>query len=232
MDIQRSSADAPQKTWREIAASGIDKFWQDAARAPAWYVVEAVPDKEFELAVSLNAAFAAFGDDAQVLHLVEVRRWKRRVVANGQLRAENMIRKSSRFGPLLFVRVTLTRGLCAALTNMPFAHSVLRCKDGERPVVISDAIIEFYKGIASDGHPFTPTDIQVGDTVRIIEGPASGSLGIVERVDSGRALRLDTSKFGGLAPLFIEARRVELVVSCRKPRSSPDARNQVRHKPS
>lgn len=205
-------------------------FWDRAAQRPAWYVVEAVHKKEFELAVSLQAAFAPFGEDAQVLHLVDVYRAKRRTVVGGVLKSDRVIRKISRFGPLIFVRVAMTRGLCQALSNMPFARAVMRCKDGERPVVVSDAMIEFYKGIPSTGLVIEATNIALGDVVRVVCGPATGITGVVERVDNGRALRLDTSKFGGLVPLIIEASHVELVEQCRKRPIESNVHSQAKRK--
>lgn len=211
-------------------ADAAQSFWDRAAQRPAWYVVEAVHKKEFELAVSLQAAFAPFGEDAQVLHLVDVYRAKRRTVVGGVLKSDRVVRKISRFGPLIFVRVTLTKGLCQALSNMPFARAVVRCKDGERPVVVSDAMVEFYRRIPCTGAVVEPTDLVVGDMVRVVSGPATGMRGVVIRVDNGRALRLDTSKFGGLAPLIIEASHVELVEQCRRRPIESNVYSQAKRK--
>jgi transcription antitermination factor NusG len=230
MALEQAGAIDRPKSWEDVAASRNKLFWEWAASEPAWYVVEAIPEKEFELAVSLQAAFAPFGKDATVLHLVDVYRAERRVIANGVMKRGRVIRKISRFGPLIFVRVTMTKGLCGALSNMPFAHSVMRCKDGERPVLISDAMIEFYKGIQQPAVPTDPTEIGVGDVVSVVSGPAAGQQGVVERVDSGRALRLDTSKFGGLVPLIIEASHVELVVQRRKRPIEPNVKSQAKRK--
>jgi transcription antitermination factor NusG len=235
MSLEPAGAAAPStsiepKSWEAVAASGKRNFWEHAAVAPAWYIVEAIPGKEFELAVSLQVAFEAFGEGAEILHLVDVFRMQRRIVANGRVESRKVIRKISRFGPLIFLRVALTKGLCQALVNMPLAHSVMRCKDGERPVVVADAMIRFYRAVPNAGALVEATEIGVGDVVRIVEGPAIGALGVVERVDNGRALRLDTSKFGGLAPLMIEASHVELVELCRKRPIKPSVRDQAKRK--
>jgi transcription antitermination factor NusG len=91
-------------------------------------------------------------------------------------------------------------------------------------------MIEFYKGIRQAAVPADPTEIGVGDVVSVVSGPAAGQQGVVERVDSGRALRLDTSKFGGLAPLIIEASHVELVVQRRKRPIEPNVKGQAKRK--
>ncbi|WP_206527436.1 transcription termination/antitermination protein NusG [Methylocystis sp. MJC1] len=201
------------------------KFWEQAEQEPAWYVVEAIEGKEFELSIALEAAFMG---SAEVLHLVEVVRTTRRIMAGGVMRRAASVRKVSRFGPLIFLRVAMTKGLCEKIFHMPLAAGVVRCKDGERPVVVSAEMIEFYKKSDSFGTAVMAMQIAVGDTVEVTQGPAIGWKGVVERVDNRRSLILDTSKFGGSAPLFVEAGHVALVVQCRKRPIEPDVKLRQR----
>ncbi|WP_424360238.1 transcription termination/antitermination protein NusG [Methylocystis parvus] len=212
---------------QERAADLNRKFWEKAAIEPAWYVVEAIEGEEFTLALTLAAALAAGAlGDAKVLHLVDTMTATRRLrVGSMASRREKVIRKISRFGPLLFVRSLMTPELVEALSHMPKARGVLCAKDSARPIVVADAMIEFYRGNVPLGAMIEPTKISVGDVVRVVEGPAAGQLGEVWRVDSGRALRLDTHKFGGSAPLVIEAGHVELVEQCRRRPIKPNVSN-------
>lgn len=196
------------------------KFWARAADAPAWYIVEAVEGKEFELSVALASAFSAgAGRDEDVLHLVDVVRFTRRIRAGGMMQCHPVIRKISRFGPLIFVRCRLTQPLAASLFHMPQAKGLLRCRDSQRPVVVSDAMIEFYKQTAPFGAVVKACEFEVGDLVRILAGPATGMEGVVERVDNGRSLRLDMGATGGSAPIVIEAGHVEIVAKSHRTRS-------------
>jgi transcription antitermination factor NusG len=227
--IQQSAACAPA-TWDETAKRGNEKFWDQAAQAPAWYVVEAVNGKEFELAVTLQAAFAPFNGEAELYHPIEVVKFNRRICSNGRIERRQVIRKISRFGSLLFVRVRLTRGLADALSHMPNALAVLRCKDSDRAIVIPDVMVDFYKQTSQPIAAAEGVQFEEGDMVRVIAGPAAGQQGVVERVDSGRSLRLDTSKFGGSAPIIIEAGHVELVVKCRRRPIESNVKRQAKRK--
>lgn len=191
---------------------GNRKFWERAASAPAWYIVEAVEGKDFELAVSLAAAFASMrGDDFEVLHLVERFHVLRRAMVGGVMTRQRVMRKVSRFGPLVFIRARMTRSLHEALIHMPQTWDVIRCRGSERLVVVTDAMIDFYRQKIPLGAAMKETDIVAGDVVRIIEGPATGYQGVVDKVDNGRSLRIHLSGSGGPAPVIIEAGHVELV---------------------
>lgn len=214
--MQAQVEGAPARDVEAIMAAGAAQFWQKAATAPAWYVVEAIDGKEFDLALALSAAFALCSD-FEALHLVDERVTHRRIVAHGQVQKARLIRKFSRFGPLIFVRARLTKGLVTAISNMPQALAMLRAHDGERPVVIPDELIEFYRKSVSRGDVSKSCDFAPNDRIRIIAGPFSGIEGVVRKVYKGAALWIDTTVFGGTAPVYIEAVHVELVERGQRP---------------
>lgn len=203
---------------RERSGDANALFWARAAERPAWYVLEAQHGEEFALAVTLAVAISAAAvGAAEVLHLVDeitvTRRLRIGSMASHRVKA---IRKISRFGPLLFVRAAMTRPLAEALVHMPKARGLVCPRDSSRPVVVADDMIEFYRSGPSVGGHANACEYAPGDVVRVTSGPAVGQRGEVMRVDNGRALRLDTHKFGGSAPLIIEAGHVELVELCRR----------------
>lgn len=210
----------------ERAADVNRMFWERAAAEPAWYVVEAVDGEEFALCVTLSASLAAGAlGAAEVLHLVDTVTTTRRLrVGAMAARREKVIRKISRFGPLLFLRSVMTPPLAAAVINMPKARGMLCAKASERPVVVADEMIDFYRKTAPFGVVASADRFVVGDVVRVVVGPAAGQAGVIERIDKGRALRLDTHKFGGTAPLIIEAVHVELVELCRRRPIEPNVK--------
>ena len=172
-----------------------------------WYIVHAYSNFENKVANSIKeqAAQKGLGDlFEQVLvpteEIVEMRRGRK-------------IKSQRRFFPgYVLVKMEMTDQAYHLIKNTPKVTGFLGSDN--RPVSITDAEAARILNQVAEGveRPRAPISFEVGEQVRVADGPFASFSGLVEEVDEQRArLKVAVSIFGRPTPVELEYTQVEKV---------------------
>lgn len=172
-----------------------------------WYIVHAYSNFENKVADSIKeqAAQKGLGDlFEQVLvpteEVVEMRRGRK-------------IKSQRRFFPgYVLVKMEMTDQAYHLIKNTPKVTGFLGSDN--RPVAITDAEAARILNQVAEGveRPRAPISFEVGEQVRVADGPFASFSGLVEEVDEQRArLKVAVSIFGRPTPVELEYTQVEKV---------------------
>ena len=172
-----------------------------------WYIVHAYSNFENKVADSIKeqAAQKGLGElFEQVLvpteEVVEMRRGRK-------------IKSQRRFFPgYVLVKMEMTDQAYHLIKNTPKVTGFLGSDN--RPVSITDAEAARILNQVAEGveRPRAPISFEVGEQVRVADGPFASFSGLVEEVDEQRArLKVAVSIFGRPTPVELEYTQVEKV---------------------
>ena len=172
-----------------------------------WYIVHAYSNFENKVADSIKeqAAQKGLGElFEQVLvpteEIVEMRRGRK-------------IKSQRRFFPgYVLVKMEMTDQAYHLIKNTPKVTGFLGSDN--RPVAITDAEAARILNQVAEGveRPRAPVSFEVGEQVRVADGPFASFSGLVEEVDEQRArLKVAVSIFGRPTPVELEYAQVEKV---------------------
>ena len=172
-----------------------------------WYIVHAYSNFENKVADSIKeqAAQKGLGElFEQVLvpteEIVEMRRGRK-------------IKSQRRFFPgYVLVKMEMTDQAYHLIKNTPKVTGFLGSDN--RPVSITDAEAARILNQVAEGveRPRAPVSFEVGEQVRVADGPFASFSGLVEEVDEQRArLKVAVSIFGRPTPVELEYAQVEKV---------------------
>jgi len=176
--------------------------------AKRWYIVHAYSNFENKVAASIREQVAQRGlgeyfDEILVPteKVVEVRRGRK-------------VDTERKFFPgYVLVKCDLTDEVHHLIKNTPKVTGFLGA-DKAKPVPIPDREAERIKGQVADGveRPKPSISFEVGENVRVADGPFASFNGVVEEVDDARArLKVAVSIFGRATPVELEYGQVEKV---------------------
>ena len=172
-----------------------------------WYIVHAYSNFEKKVADSIREQAAQRGLSekfAEILvpteNIVEVRRGRK-------------INSERKFFPgYVLVKCDLTDDIYHLIKNSPKVTGFLGTD--KKPMPIPDHEAERIKGQVAE-HVTNPTQairFEIGETVRVADGPFASFNGVVEEVDADRSrVKVAVSIFGRATPVELEYAQVEKV---------------------
>ena len=172
-----------------------------------WYIVHAYSNFEKKVAESIREQAHAQGLDdafAEILvpteDVVEIRRGRK-------INAERKF-----FPGYVLVKMDMTDEAYHLVKNTPKVTGFLG--SGSKPMPVSEREVARIIGAIEEGveRPKPTITFEIGETVRVTDGPFASFNGSVEQVDEERArLRVTVSIFGRATPVELEYAQVEKV---------------------
>ena len=173
-----------------------------------WYIVHAYSNFEKKVAAAIREQAAQRGLEAkfdEILvpteNVVEVRKGRK-------VNAERKF-----FPGYVLVKCDLSDDIYHLIKNTPKVTGFLGAD--KRPVPISDAEANRIKGQVADGveRPKASISFEIGESVRVADGPFASFNGTIEEIDEGRSrVKVAVSIFGRATPVELEYTQVEKVV--------------------
>jgi transcriptional antiterminator NusG len=175
--------------------------------AMRWYIVHAYSNFEKKVAESIREYAAQRGlldKFEEVLvpteQVVEVRRGRK-------------VNTERKFFPgYVLVKCDLTDDVYHLIKNTPKVTGFLGADN--KPMAISEAEADRIKGQVAEGveHPKSSITYEVGEKVRVQDGPFASFEGLVEEVDEQRSrVKVAVSIFGRATPVELEFGQVEKI---------------------
>jgi transcriptional antiterminator NusG len=170
-----------------------------------WYIVHAYSNFEKKVAESIREQAAQRGLQEkfqEVLvpteQVVEVRRGRK-------------VNSERKFFPgYVLVKCDLTDDVYHLIKNTPKVTGFLGAD--KKPMPIPDAEAERIKGQVAEGveHPKSSISFEIGEKVRVTDGPFASFEGLVEELDEARSrVKVAVSIFGRATPVELEFTQVE-----------------------
>ena len=170
-----------------------------------WYIVHAYSNFEKKVAESIKEQAAQRGLSSQfeeilvpTEHIVEIRRGRK-------------INSERKFFPgYVLVKCYLSDDVYHLIKNTPKVTGFLGAD--KKPMPIPDSEAERIKGQVAEGveRPKASISFEIGETVRVADGPFASFNGTVEDIDEGRSrVKVAVSIFGRATPVELEFEQVE-----------------------
>lgn len=174
---------------------------------PKWYIVHAYSNFENKVADSIRreAKEKELEDDFEEIlvpteEVVEVRRG-RKVTAERKF-----------FPGYVLVKMRLTDDAYHLVKNTPKVSGFLGADKGKKPSPVPEAQVRSILGQIEEGveRPKPTIVFEIGEKVKVMDGPFQSFEGLVEEVDEERArLKVAVSIFGRATPVELEYGQVE-----------------------
>ena len=184
---------------------GVSKVMRE--QKARWYVVNVYSNFENRVASDIREQAESLGLSSYIQNVL--------VPKEDVLEVKNGVRvsKEKNFFPgYILVQMVLTDDTWHLVRNVPKVAGFLGVKD--RPSPMSQAEIDRILGQVQDSvdRPRMTLNFEVGETVRVSDGPFASFTGLVEEVDAEKArLKVSVSIFGRATPVDLDFVQVEKV---------------------
>ena len=182
---------------------------QNTVRKPRWYIVHAYSNFEKKVASSIKEQ-ADLNDLGDLIEQIEVPTEEVVEVVRGKKRT-----REKRFFPgYVLMKAVLTDDIYHMVKNTPKVTGFLGADGGKKPLPVSEREVQRILGEAEEAHerPRPTVSFEIGEQVRVNDGPFQSFEGSVEEVDheNGR-LKVMVSIFGRATPVDLEYGQVDKV---------------------
>ena len=172
-----------------------------------WYIVHAHSNFEKKVAASIREQAAQRGLEEKFDEILVPTENVTEVRKGRKVSAERKF-----FPGYVLVKCDLSDDIYHLIKNTPKVTGFLGAD--KRPVPISDSEAERIKGQVADGveRPKATISFEIGESVRVADGPFASFNGTIEEVDEGRSrVKVAVSIFGRATPVELEYTQVEKV---------------------
>lgn len=173
-----------------------------------WYIVHAHSNFEKKVAASIREQAAQRGLEEKFDEILVPTENVTEVRKGRKVAAERKF-----FPGYVLVKCDLSDDIYHLIKNTPKVTGFLGAD--KKPVPIPDAEAERIKGQVQEGveRPKTTIRFEIGENVRVADGPFASFNGTVEEVDEGRSrVKVAVSIFGRATPVELEYAQVEKLV--------------------
>ncbi len=171
-----------------------------------WYIIHAYSGFENKVRESIMSEANRLGL-TQLVEAVEVPTEKVTEIRRGK-----KVTSDRKFFPgYVLAKLNMNDDVYHLIKNTPKVTGFLGA-DKSKPVPIPDAEAERIKGQVAEGvdRPKPSIHFEIGEQVRVADGPFASFNGVVEEIDEGRArLKVAVSIFGRPTPVELEYGQVE-----------------------
>ena len=171
-----------------------------------WYIVHAYSNFENKVAESIREQAKQRGLEELFEHIMVPKETVTEVRRGRKVDTERKF-----FPGYVLVKCDLTDEVYHLIKNTPKVTGFLGA-DKAKPVPIPDAEAERIKGQVAEGvdRPKPSIHFEIGEQVRVADGPFASFNGVVEEVDEARSrLKVAVSIFGRATPVELEFGQVE-----------------------
>ena len=169
-----------------------------------WYIVHAYSNYWKKVAVDIEAKAKQKGLSELIEQIVVP---TEKIV---EVRRGRKVDAERKFFPgYVLVRATLTDAVFSLIKNTPKVTGFL---GDSKPVPVSQKEVDQILNQVQDGveRPKTSVSFEIGENVRVSDGPFASFNGIVQEVDEERArLKVEVSIFGRATPVDLEYGQVD-----------------------
>ena len=173
-----------------------------------WYIVHAHSNFEKKVATSIREQAAQRGLEDKFDEILVPTENVTEVRKGRKVSAERKF-----FPGYVLVKCDLSDDIYHLIKNTPKVTGFLGAD--KKPVPISDSEADRIKGQVQDGveRPKTSITFEIGENVRVADGPFASFNGTIEEVDESRSrVKVAVSIFGRATPVELEYAQVEKVM--------------------